>query len=53
MAQTTAEELVRTVNLGPYPDAAARAIIRNARDLLENQARELREAANEMIGGII
>jgi len=46
IAQATPEELMRAVQLGPYADGAARNIIRNARELLEKTAQELRETAS-------
>jgi len=50
VSQATPEELVRAVNLGPYyADSTARKIIRNAKELLELKAKELREAAEEML----
>ena len=43
------EELAKCKGLGPYPEHAARAIIRSARELLEKKAQELRETAEEML----
>lgn len=48
-SSSPAELLQATAHLGPFSESAARNIIRNAKELLEQKAKELRETAEEIL----
>eukprot|EP01119_Soliformovum_irregulare_P015105 TRINITY_DN4206_c0_g1_i1.p1 TRINITY_DN4206_c0_g1~~TRINITY_DN4206_c0_g1_i1.p1 ORF type:complete len:645 (+),score=185.99 TRINITY_DN4206_c0_g1_i1:1315-3249(+) len=49
IALADVKELSKVKNLGPFPERTAGSIIRQARELLERKAQELRETADEML----